>query len=29
MDRPEPPYSCGISVASQPALVSASTKASG
>jgi hypothetical protein len=27
--RPEPPYSCGISAASQPALVSASTKASG
>jgi hypothetical protein len=29
MDRPEPPYSCGISAAIQPALVSASTKASG
>ena len=27
--RPEPPYSCGISAAIQPALVSASTKASG
>jgi hypothetical protein len=27
--RPEPPYSCGISAASQPAWVSASTKASG
>jgi hypothetical protein len=27
--RPEPPYSCGISAASQPAFVSASTKASG
>src|SRR5437660_11666346 len=24
--RPEPPYSCGISAASQPALVSASTE---
>ncbi|MCY1292490.1 hypothetical protein D9M68_544470 [compost metagenome] len=27
--RPEPPYSCGISAASQPAAVSALTKASG
>ena len=27
--RPAPPYSCGISAASQPARVSASTKASG
>jgi len=27
--RPEPPYSVGISAASQPAFVSASTKASG
>ncbi len=27
--RPEPPYSCGISAASQPAFVSASTNASG
>src|SRR6218665_186060 len=27
--RPEPPYSCGISAAIQPALVSAATKASG
>ena len=27
--RPEPPYSSGISAASQPALVSASTNASG
>src|SRR5262249_27325002 len=27
--RPEPPYSCGISAANQPALVNASTKASG
>ena len=26
---PDPPYSCGISAASQPALVSASTNASG
>ncbi len=26
---PEPPYSCGISAASQPARVSASTNASG
>ena len=26
---PEPPYSCGIIAASQPAFVSASTKASG
>jgi len=29
MDRPEPPYSCGINAAIQPALVSASTNASG
>ena len=28
-DRPEPPYSSGISADIQPALVSASTKASG
>ncbi len=28
-ERPEPPYSSGISAAIQPALVSASTKASG
>ena len=27
--RPEPPYSCGISAASQPAFVSASTNSSG
>jgi len=27
--RPEPPYSCGISAAIQPALVSASTNSAG
>ena len=29
MDRPEPPYSCGISAAIQPAWVSACTNSSG
>ena len=29
IDRPEPPYSCGISAAIQPACVSACTNSSG